>query len=94
MLYKCGDEYLKFGDYTLKDDIGEHIAKIRKHQNLTQLELARIAEVDYNTLRKVESGKTKFPRCDFIAKVACALRVSCDLLIEVNRPTTKQTAAN
>ena len=46
------------------DKIGLRIAEIRKHRGLTQMQLANEAGVNYNTLRKIETGKTKNPRID------------------------------
>lgn len=66
--------------------IGTRIVDLRKKQSITQQKLAEIACVDYNTLRKIETGKTKNPGHDIIEKIATALNVSQSAIIEDPKP--------
>ncbi len=69
--------------------IGSRITSIRKAKKITQEKLAKSAGVDYNTLRKVETGKTKNPGSEFIEKISLALSVTTDQLIEQPKPEVK-----
>lgn len=67
-------------------EIGKMISKTRKDQGLTQLKLSEKAGVDYNTLRKVETGKIINPSSDFLKKIAHALNVSINEITEAPKP--------
>lgn len=69
--------------------IGTRIAELRKKLSITQQKLAEMAKVDYNTLRKIETGKTKNPGHDIIDKIATALNVSISAIIEEPKPNTQ-----
>ncbi len=66
--------------------IGNEILRLRKNNKMTQRQLAMKASVDYSTLKKVETGKTKNPSPEFIEKVANALEVSLSSLIDAPKP--------
>jgi transcriptional regulator with XRE-family HTH domain len=59
-------------------NVGEQIQKIRKAKDLTQDELAKLAEIPYTTLAKIESGMVKNPTIKTLVKIANALKVSLD----------------
>lgn len=67
-------------------EIGKKISKTRKDQSLTQIKLSEKAGVDYNTLRKVETGKILNPSSDFLKKVSSALNVSINDITEAPKP--------
>ncbi|MBU0952793.1 MAG: helix-turn-helix domain-containing protein [Elusimicrobia bacterium] len=61
--------------------IGHKIRKYRKLRGLTQDGLARKADIPYTTLNKIEIGDIKHPRIDTIGKIAGALKVKIDKLV-------------
>jgi transcriptional regulator with XRE-family HTH domain len=61
--------------------IGQFIQTQRQARGLTQDALARLAEVPYTTLTKVESGVIKSPSAQFVAKISQALGISSDSLL-------------
>lgn len=74
--------------------IGKRIAFLRKTRNITQIELSKIADVDYSTLRKVETGKTKNPSAVFCAKIANGLGVGIENIICIDLPHTTIVGSN
>jgi transcriptional regulator with XRE-family HTH domain len=61
--------------------IGGKIQKLRKEMGLTQEELAKKANLSYTTLIKIESDQVKNPTIKTIRKIAEALEVSLDNLV-------------
>jgi len=57
-----------------------NIKKLRKQKHLSQDKLARLADIPYNTLVKIESGKSSNPTFETLVKLADALQVSIDEL--------------
>jgi len=62
-------------------NLASNIKKLRETKGLSQEKLARLADVANNTLIKMESGENKNPTLDTLKKVAKALDVSVDDLI-------------
>jgi len=62
--------------------IGDNIKKIRKQKNLSQDNLDRRANIPYTTLTKIESNVVKKPSVQNVAKIAKALDISIEKLIE------------
>ena len=62
--------------------LAANVKKYRAKQGLTQEALARKANVSYNTIIKIESQGIKDPRVGTLKKIADALNVSVDILIE------------
>ncbi|MDP3997009.1 MAG: helix-turn-helix transcriptional regulator [bacterium] len=62
--------------------ISENIKKKRAKLGLTQDDLAKKADIKYTTLMKVESGTVNKPSVQTMAKIAKALDVSIEDLIE------------
>ena len=62
--------------------IGDNIRKLRRKKGLSQDNLARKAGIPYTTLTKIESNVVKSPSVQNVAKVAKALDVSVDRLLE------------
>jgi transcriptional regulator with XRE-family HTH domain len=58
-----------------------NIKKLRKEKHLSQDKLARLSDIPYNTLVKLESGKSKNPTFETLLKLANALGVSLDVLV-------------
>lgn len=62
--------------------IGDNIRKFRKKKGLSQDSLARLANIPYTTLTKIESNVVKQPSVQNVAKIAKALGVNIEKLIE------------
>lgn len=62
--------------------IGKNIKRLRRQKKLSQEKLARIINISLNTLTKIESGFTKRPSIQTIKKIADALEVSIDKLVD------------
>ena len=59
----------------------KNIERLRKAKGLSQERLAILADVANNTLIKMESGENKNPTLETLKKVAKALEISVDELI-------------
>lgn len=64
--------------------IGSKIKKLRLEKDMTQEELARKADIPYATLLKIENDTVKNPTINTLQKLAQALEVSVDFLINLN----------
>jgi transcriptional regulator with XRE-family HTH domain len=62
-------------------NLSNNIKKLREAKGLSQEKLARLADVANNTLIKMESGENNNPTLETLKKVAKALEVSVDDLI-------------
>jgi DNA-binding XRE family transcriptional regulator len=62
--------------------ISENIKKMRAKLGLTQDDLAKKADIKYTTLMKVESGTVNKPSVQTMAKIAKALGISIEALLE------------
>ena len=61
--------------------ISKNIKKYRNKLGVSQDRLSKLADVTYNTIIKIESGANKNPTIDTLAKIAKALKVGVDDLI-------------
>jgi len=59
----------------------KNLKKIREQKGLSQDRLAKLADVANNTIIKIEQGENINPTLDTLKKVAKALEVSIDDLI-------------
>ncbi len=66
---------------TNKSTIAENIKKYRQKLGISQDRLSKLADVTYNTIIKIESGANKNPTIETLAKIAKALGVGVDDLI-------------
>ncbi len=64
-----------------KSIIAENIKKDRQKLGISQDRLSKLADVTYNTIIKIESGANKNPTIETLAKIAKALGVGVDDLI-------------
>ena len=62
-------------------NLAKNINRLRKTKGLSQEKLARLADIANNTLIKMESGENQNPTLETLKKVAKALEVSVDELI-------------
>jgi len=65
--------------------LGKNIKRLRQQKKLSQEKLARLADISLNTLTKIESGFTKRPAIQTIHRIAKALGISLDRLVEDDR---------
>lgn len=62
-------------------DLANNIIRLRKQKGLSQEKLARLSDVSNNTIIKMETGENDNPTLETLRKVAKALGVSVDNLI-------------
>ena len=65
-----------------KSTIADNIKKYRQKLGVSQDRLSKMANVTYNTIIKIESGGSQNPTIDTLSKIAKALSVSVDDLIQ------------
>ncbi len=66
-----------------------NIKKLRKQEGLSQDKLARLADIPYNTLVKIESGKSNNPTFETLSKLADVFGISIDELAGRKRNNKK-----
>lgn len=59
----------------------KNLAKLRKEKGFTQEGLARKANISFHTLVKIENGGIKNPRIETVIKLAKALGINLDDLV-------------
>ena len=62
-------------------NLANNIMKLRKQKGISQEKLARLSDVANNTIIKMETGENDNPTLETLRKVAKALDVSVDNLI-------------
>ena len=62
--------------------LGKNIKKIRQKRKLTQDKLARLADVPYTSLTKIETGVIKRPSVQVVVKIARALNITIEELVK------------
>ena len=62
--------------------LSKKIRELRVKNGFSQEKLARLANISYNTIVKIESGESKNPTFQTMAGIAKALGVSLDQLVE------------
>lgn len=65
-----------------KSTIAKNIKKYREKVGVSQDRLSKLADVTYNTIIKIESGANTNPTIDTMTKIAKALSVGVDDLIQ------------
>ncbi|HEC30844.1 MAG TPA: XRE family transcriptional regulator [Candidatus Yonathbacteria bacterium] len=65
-----------------KSTIAKNIKKYREKVGVSQDRLSKLADVTYNTIIKIESGANTNPTIDTMTKIAKALGVGVDDLIQ------------
>ena len=63
------------------ENLAKNMERLRKQKGLSQERLARLVDVANNTIIKMESGENKNPTLETLRKVAKALDISVDELI-------------
>lgn len=62
--------------------LGENIKRFRQKRKLTQDKLARLADIPYTSITKIETGVIKQPSVQAVAKIAKALDITVDDLLK------------
>jgi len=62
--------------------LSKNLKKLREKKGLSQDRLAKLADIANNTIIKIEQGENINPRLDTLKKIAKALEVSVDELIQ------------
>lgn len=65
----------------IKSVIGKNIKKYREKMGISQDRLSKLADITYVTIIKIESGANKNPTIETISKIAKALGVKVDDLL-------------
>jgi len=65
-----------------KSTIGENIKKYRKLAGISQDQLSKKADLAFHTIAKIEAGSTPNPTIETVKKIADALGVSLDDLMQ------------
>jgi len=60
--------------------LAKNLRKLRKQKRLSQEKLARLVDISYNTISKIEAGKAKNPTFETLSKLADVFGVSIDEL--------------
>ena len=63
-------------------NISKNLRRMREAKGLSQEKLARLADVANNTIIRIEGGKNQNPTLDTLKKIAKALEVSVNELIQ------------
>ena len=62
--------------------IGEQLSTLREQQGVTQEDVAQRAHVPLHTIRRVEGGDRAYVRAAVLERIAGALGVSLDVLLD------------
>ena len=65
--------------------LAKNLRKLRKQKKLSQEKLARLVDISYNTISKIEAGKAKNPTFETLSKLADVFSVSIDELVGRNK---------
>jgi transcriptional regulator with XRE-family HTH domain len=70
--------------------LAQNVRKLRKQKKLSQEKLARLADISYNTVVKIEAGKAENPTFETLSKLADAFGISMDELAGRNNRKNKK----
>mgnify|MGYP001592551908 CR=1 FL=1 len=62
--------------------LAKRIRELRNKKEFSQEKLARLADISYNTIVKIESGESKHPTIQTMVGIAKALDISLDELVK------------
>lgn len=60
--------------------LAKNVKKLRKQKKISQEKLARLADISYNTIVKIEAGKATNPTFETLSKLADTFDISIDEL--------------
>jgi transcriptional regulator with XRE-family HTH domain len=70
--------------------LAQNLKRLRKQNKLSQEKLARLADISYNTIIKMETGKANNPTFETLSKLADAFEISIDELTGRNNKRNKK----
>jgi transcriptional regulator with XRE-family HTH domain len=70
--------------------LSQNIKKLRREKKFSQEKLARLADISYNTVVKIEAGKADNPTFETLSKLADAFGTSIDELVGRNNKRNKK----
>jgi len=65
--------------------LAKNLKKLRKQKKLSQEKLARLVDISYNTIAKIEAGKARNPTFETLSKLADVFGISIDELVGRNK---------
>ena len=65
----------------MSNKVGENIRKLRQQKKMSQDRLSKKADLALNTIVKIETGKNPNPTIETLQKIAKALGVSVDKIL-------------
>lgn len=71
-----------FAETVAFSNFSENLQQYRWRRGLTQLELARLSGVQQSTISRIEQGRTGWPNLWAAYRLACALKITLNTLIE------------
>jgi transcriptional regulator with XRE-family HTH domain len=66
-------------------NIAKNIKKLRKEKGISQDRLSKLADLSLNTIVNIENGNNPNPTIETLQKIAKALGVSIDKLLNLNK---------
>ena len=61
--------------------LAKNLKRLRRQNKLSQEKLARLVDISYNTISKIEAGKAKNPTFETLSKLADVFSISIDELV-------------
>jgi transcriptional regulator with XRE-family HTH domain len=61
--------------------LAKNLKRLRRQKKLSQEKLARLVDISYNTISKIEAGKAKNPTFETLSKLADVFSISIDELV-------------
>jgi transcriptional regulator with XRE-family HTH domain len=61
--------------------LAKNLKRLRKQKKLSQEKLARLVDISYNTISKIEAGKAKNPTFETLSKLSDVFGISIDELV-------------
>jgi len=83
------DEQMTEEDKAFYAQLGKRVAKLRKEQGLTQVQLAKILGISQQLMAAYEAGQRKVP-ASMIPKLSRLFEASCEELLGVKDPPAKR----
>lgn len=87
--YELLDEQMTEDDKGFYRQLGERVARLRKEQNLTQVQLAKLLGISQQLMAAHEAGQRKIPT-SILPRLAKLFGVSFEELLGVKSPPAKR----
>jgi transcriptional regulator with XRE-family HTH domain len=90
--YELLDEQMTEDDKEFYRQLGERVARLRKDQNLTQVQLAKILNISQQLMAAYEAGQRKISAV-MLPRLAKLFDVSCEEILGTKEPPAKRGPA-